>query len=86
VFARDVRARAAADPRARERGRGPEDSERFAALWEELLLEKQSEIAAEFDAIHTVGRALQVGSLNGIVESEAMRVHLIRCLERAARG
>ena len=31
----------------------------------EVTLEKQAELAAEFDAIHTVERAREVGSLRG---------------------
>ena len=44
----------------------------------ESMLEKQSEIAAEFDDIHTVERALEVGSLAEIVAPTEMRAFLIR--------
>ena len=36
------------------------------------------EVAAEFDAIHTVERALEVGSLAEIVAPAEMRAFLIR--------
>jgi hypothetical protein len=51
--------------------------------WKEVLLEKQSELAAEFDSIHSVERALEVGSLEAIVEPEDMRGYLIGELRRA---
>ena len=46
---------------------------------------KYFEIAAEFDSVHTVERALEVGSLDSIVAPEQMRTHLIGALERALR-
>ena len=82
VFSREVRARAAADPRAH----GQLARERFDALWRELLLEKQAEVAAEFDAIHTVERALEVGSLDAILRPEDARRQLIAALEELAAG
>jgi hypothetical protein len=51
--------------------------------WKEVLLEKQAELAAEFDSIHSVERALEVGSLEAIVEPEDMRGYLIGELRRA---
>ncbi len=80
VFGREVRARALADPRLT--GLAGEARERRFA---ELLLEKQAEIAAEFDAVHTVERARQVGSLERIVAPQRMRPYLIEEL-RAARS
>jgi acetyl-CoA carboxylase carboxyltransferase component len=86
VFTRVVRARAARDPRIvklrREAGSSGRDREESA--WKETLLEKQAELAAEFDSIHSVERALEVGSLEAIVEPEDMRRYLIGELRRAA--
>ena len=48
-----------------------------------MSLEKQAELAAEFDAIHTVERAREVGSLEALVRPEAMRPYLIDALRRA---
>ena len=83
VFPREVRARAAADPRVQ----ALEASYRAAptaALRAELeatradvALEKQRELAAEFDAVHTVERARTVGSLEAIVAPAKLRPHLI---------
>jgi acetyl/propionyl-CoA carboxylase alpha subunit/acetyl-CoA carboxylase carboxyltransferase component len=87
VFGREVGARAAADPRIRElrRSLGPHPSAEARAAYErrfeEIRFEKQAEIAAEFDAIHTVERAHQVGSLERILPAPAMRPLLIELLE-----
>jgi acetyl/propionyl-CoA carboxylase alpha subunit/acetyl-CoA carboxylase carboxyltransferase component len=87
VFGREVAARAAADPRIRElrRALGPHPSAEARATYErrfeEIRFEKQSEIAGEFDAIHTVERAQRVGSLERILPASAMRPALIGLLE-----
>jgi acetyl/propionyl-CoA carboxylase alpha subunit/acetyl-CoA carboxylase carboxyltransferase component len=79
VFAREARARASADSRlaaltgvARERA------------FQEILLEKQAEIAQEFDAVHTVERAQRVGSLERIVAPARMRPYLLAALQGEA--
>jgi acetyl/propionyl-CoA carboxylase alpha subunit/acetyl-CoA carboxylase carboxyltransferase component len=88
VFSREVRARAATDPRVVQRRRAAQGSdsvearEAFEQCWEEVLLDKQSEIAAEFDAIHSVERARDVGSLETLIQPEAMRPYLIEELRR----
>jgi acetyl/propionyl-CoA carboxylase alpha subunit/acetyl-CoA carboxylase carboxyltransferase component len=86
VFTREVRARAAADPRvARARTAASEgDDEAFEPVWREVLLECQAEVAREFDAVHSVERAREVGSLEEIVAPEALREHLIAQLDAAA--
>ena len=87
VFGREVAARAAADAQIRElrRALGPHPSAEARAAYErrfeEIRFEKQSEIAAEFDAIHTVERAHRVGSLEHILPASAMRPALIALLE-----
>jgi hypothetical protein len=40
---------------------------------EEVTLEKQADVAAEFDAVHTVERAQKVGSLHTIIEPRELR-------------
>jgi acetyl-CoA carboxylase carboxyltransferase component len=91
VFAREVRAQAARDPRVVEKERSlrlwPTDKgrEELDALLREVQLEKQSEVAAEFDRIHTVERARDVGSLSTIIEPEQLRERLIAALEAATR-
>jgi acetyl-CoA carboxylase carboxyltransferase component len=79
VFSREVRARVAKDPeiiRLQEKS-GVNGREELESAWQDLLLEKQSELATEFDAIHSVERALEVGSLESIVEPASMREFLI---------
>ena len=90
VFSRDVRKRAQADPRVAAARAAVEASSdpavrvarraRLDTLLANVMLEKQSEIAAEFDAIHSVERALEVGSIEAIVSPERLRASLIRWL------
>jgi len=88
VFARDVRARAAADARVRAAQPGRNASEearaRFEKVLEEVRLEKQAELAEEFDKIHSVQRAKEVGSLESIVPAREMRAFLIGLLREEA--
>jgi acetyl-CoA carboxylase carboxyltransferase component len=84
VFSRDVRARALADPRVAAFAKRAPGSDEARALYErtlaEVTLEKQAEIAQEFDAVHSVGRAQEVGSLEEIVAPASMRKYLIDLL------
>jgi acetyl/propionyl-CoA carboxylase alpha subunit/acetyl-CoA carboxylase carboxyltransferase component len=90
VFGREVRARVAADPRLREMvaSLGPRasrhDREALTQLRREVTLQKQSEMAAEFDAIHSVERAKRVGSLEAIVPARGMRRTLVEMLAESA--
>jgi acetyl/propionyl-CoA carboxylase alpha subunit/acetyl-CoA carboxylase carboxyltransferase component len=91
VFPRNVRARANADPRVEEaRARIEVATDpamraarraRFEQVFQEVSLEKQAEVAAEFDAIHTVERAREVGSLEAILDPREIRPRLIAWLE-----
>jgi len=89
VFAREVRARAAADPRVAEARRelrrrpSPQARAAFEKLLEAVRLERQTELAEEFDKIHSVERAREVGSLDAIFEPHEMRPRLIARLEAA---
>jgi acetyl-CoA carboxylase carboxyltransferase component len=90
VFKREVRAQALADPRVTERQRnlrrnpGSDARESLEEILTEVTLEKERDLAEEFDAIHTVERAEQVGSLARIIEPEQMRPQLIAELERSS--
>jgi acetyl-CoA carboxylase carboxyltransferase component len=83
VFKRDVQARALADPRVLEKQRAarinpsPEAREALEAIVAEVTLEKQAELGKEFDDVHTVERAREVGSLSEIISPETMRPYLI---------
>jgi acetyl-CoA carboxylase carboxyltransferase component len=73
VFAREV------DNRTREDARvdGADD-----AVYAEVRSEKLGELAAEFDAIHSVGRAVEVGSVDRVISAAELRPHLIETVER----
>jgi hypothetical protein len=44
--------------------------------------ERLGQVADEFDAVHTVQRALAVGSIDRIIEAERLRPYVIDALER----
>jgi hypothetical protein len=52
------------------------------ALFKVVHSEKLGEVAAEFDRIHSVHRALEVGSLHNIVPPALLRPYLIQAVER----
>ncbi len=91
VFAGEVEARAKKDPRlqalsqAMAKADGAEKS-RLRAQLDELFKvvhsEKLGEMAAEFDRVHCVQRALDVGALNYIIPPENLRPYLIHAVER----
>jgi hypothetical protein len=62
------------------------DQARLRARIEETLeavrSEKLSEVAEEFDAVHSVERAREVGSVHHIVAPERLRPYLIEAVER----
>ena len=59
---------------------------RLRAQWDELFKvvhsEKLGEMAAEFDHVHSVQRALEVGALNCIIPPAYLRPYLIHAVER----
>ena len=93
VFARDVRKRAQGDPRVAAARAAVEVATdpavrlarraRLDQITEDVMLQKQAEVAAEFDAIHTVERALDVGSLESILSARNLRRSLIRYLSES---
>ncbi|MCV6968108.1 ATP-binding protein [Mycobacterium bohemicum] len=92
VFAREVDHRTADDPQVREaaeqarRADGPFQTgaarARLAEVTAAVRAAKLSEVAEEFDRIHTVQRALAVGSVDRIISAEALRPYVIDALER----
>ncbi len=94
VFAGEVKRRAAADPRIAEMdehiaaAQGA-DRQRLraerAALWAQVHSEKLGELAAEFDAIHSVERAVEVGSVSRIIPPRSLRPFLVDAVERGIR-
>jgi acetyl-CoA carboxylase carboxyltransferase component len=91
VFARDVERAAAADERitaldqlietaegtARQRLR----AER-AKLWTEVLAQQRGAFADRFDQVHSVERAVRVGSVSRIIKAQDMRAFLIEAVQR----
>jgi hypothetical protein len=92
VFTRLVRERAQADPRVlaarkalahanlADRRKAEEDYERVLA---DVAAQVQTDVAREFDAVHNVARALDVGSLDALMTAKEMRQSLCARLERA---
>jgi len=90
VFSGDVDKRTAADPRVREveqRIARAGEAER-AALRLELAdlraavrAEKISEVAAEFDGVHNIHRAVEVGSVDKVIRAAEMRPQIVAALE-----
>ena len=92
VFSREVRAQALDDPRVKDQTervrRDPSEPNRAAleAVLREVTLEKQASMAVEFDSVHTVERARDVGSLSEIFEPAELRPRLIEALIEARRS
>ncbi|PYQ45228.1 MAG: carbamoyl-phosphate synthase subunit L [Acidobacteria bacterium] len=94
VFAGEVETRARKDPRLQEltqamaKAEAP-DKIRLRAQWDELFKvihsEKLGEMAAEFDRVHSVQRALAVGALDCIIPPHRLRPYLIDAIERGIR-
>ncbi|MEU4551969.1 acetyl/propionyl-CoA carboxylase alpha subunit [Micromonospora violae] len=90
VFTADVNARTAADPRVRDleaRAAAATGTER-AALTAELdeqrssvRAEKLSEVAAEFDRVHNIHRAVEVGSVDAVIRASELRPRIIEAIE-----
>lgn len=86
VFPREVRARVASDPRVQELQAALRDAPTaearatFERVRHDITLEKRAELAAEFDAIHSVERAREVGSLEAIIGARQIRPRLIELI------
>ena len=92
VFPRDVRRRVDADPRVEDlraalrtgpKANRPLLREQLETVLTDVMLEKQGEVAQEFDSIHTVERAVEVGSLDRIVSAASLRAAIVEELEGA---
>ena len=95
VFSAEVEARARKDARlqALNTAIAAADGAQRRVLhneWEELFKtvhsEKLGEMAAEFDQVHSVHRALQVGALQHILPPANLRPYLISAIERGLYG
>ncbi|HET6668285.1 MAG TPA: carboxyl transferase domain-containing protein, partial [Intrasporangium sp.] len=90
VFSRDVDARTAADPRLVDlaaRVDAAEGVERaqlateLAELRATVRAEKLGSVAAEFDRVHSIHRAVEVGSVDEVIEAAELRPRIITALE-----
>jgi hypothetical protein len=90
VFAGEVGARTAADPRVRElearvAAATGADRAALAATLDELRAsvraEKLGEVAAEFDRVHSIQRAVEVGSVDAVIRAAELRPRIISALE-----
>jgi acetyl/propionyl-CoA carboxylase alpha subunit/acetyl-CoA carboxylase carboxyltransferase component len=91
VFAREVDARTAADPRVADleaRMVEADEAER-AVLAAELgqvrtavRAETLGAVAAEFDRVHDIHRAVEVGSVDAVISGEELRPRIVEALER----
>ena len=95
VFARDVDARTAADPRVVELEQRLDEASEVerASLVTELVelrktvrAEKLGEVAAEFDRVHSIQRAVSVGSVDAVISPHELRPRIIAALEAGLRG
>ncbi|HEY0937071.1 MAG TPA: carboxyl transferase domain-containing protein, partial [Trebonia sp.] len=91
VFSAEVNNRTAADPRVtRLQGRLGETSgaERsalnvqLAEVQSAVRAEKLGQVAAEFDRIHSIQRAVDVGSVDAIISAAQLRPAIIEAVER----
>ena len=93
VFAGEVDSRTASDPRVGdlEAAMSHAEGARRAALISDLAKlrasvrsEKLGEVAAEFDAIHSIERAVQVGSVDALISPGELRPRLVEAVERGS--
>jgi acetyl-CoA carboxylase carboxyltransferase component len=91
VFAGEVETRTRKDERLQALNLAMVQAEggekvKLRAQWDELFKavysEKLGEMASEFDRIHSVQRALNVGALNCIIPPADLRPYLIQAVER----
>ncbi|WP_436497086.1 carboxyl transferase domain-containing protein [Actinokineospora sp. HUAS TT18] len=90
VFTRDVTARIAADPRIRDleaRSAAVTGADRAALIAEldelrsTVRAEKLGEVAGEFDRVHHIGRAVEVGSVDAVIRAAELRPRIIEAIE-----
>jgi hypothetical protein len=81
-----LRARVCAALSAAAESDKPRLREEFDELYASVLLERQGELATEFDAIHSVARAVEVGSLDAVIAPSDLRARIIAELEGAVAG
>ncbi|HET6693683.1 MAG TPA: carboxyl transferase domain-containing protein, partial [Pedococcus sp.] len=91
VFSRDVDARTAVDPRvtdleaqlAEARGaRRAQLATELAEVRTAVRAEKLGEVASEFDSVHSIHRAVSVGSVDAVISAAELRPRIIEAVEQ----
>jgi acetyl-CoA carboxylase carboxyltransferase component len=91
VFAGEVDKRTAGDPRVRTLERAAADASlaergrlvvELAQLRASVRAEKLGEVAAEFDRVHDIHRAVQVGSVDAVISAARLRPEIVGVLAR----
>ncbi|MDO7868026.1 ATP-binding protein [Nocardioides jiangxiensis] len=95
VFSADVDKRTASDPQVAELEQAvadaaPAERGRLAVeltrLRSAVRAEKLGEVAAEFDGVHDIHRAVRVGSVDAVISAERLRPEIIAALARGLEG
>ena len=95
VFASEVDKRASTDPEVADLERRiseASDAERaplvveLADLRDRLRAEKIAEVAAEFDGVHNIHRAVEVGSVDEVISVAQLRPKIVEAIERKLGG
>ncbi|WP_280214986.1 carboxyl transferase domain-containing protein [Nocardia cyriacigeorgica] len=90
VFSGEVNARTAADPRIQDletraaNAAGTDRAELTAELDElrsSVRAEKLGDVAAEFDKVHNIHRAVEVGSVDAVIRAAELRPRIIEAIE-----
>ncbi|TDC90980.1 ATP-grasp domain-containing protein [Saccharopolyspora aridisoli] len=90
VFSRDVHNRTEDDPRVaklHEQLAAADDAERdalnaqLADVWSAVRADKLGEVAAEFDRIHNIERAVEMGSVDAIISAAELRSRIVEAVE-----
>ena len=68
--------------RSAEDGVWVELGSELSSLLESVRSEKMGELAAKFDSIHSIQRAVEVGSVSSIVAAADLRPYLVSAIER----
>ncbi|MFG2004558.1 biotin carboxylase N-terminal domain-containing protein [Spirillospora sp. NPDC048911] len=92
VFSGEVNNRTATDPRVTElqaQVSGTSGAERaalnaqLAEVQSSVRAEKLGEVATEFDRVHSIQRAVEVGSVDAIISAAELRPRIIKAIEQA---
>jgi acetyl-CoA carboxylase carboxyltransferase component len=91
VFAGEVDSRTASDPRVAELEAAMSSAQGaqraalvadLAQLRSSVRSEKLGQVAAEFDGVHSIERAVKVGSVDAVISARELRPRLVEAIER----